>query len=207
MAHKRDSVVLLGDWGVGKSSMLAAHTTGEAQTKGVASTIGMSFCCLERASKEHPGGINCWDTAGQERYRSLIPMYTRGAGAFICVVPSVGPYDERSVITPITQCIKSESYENLIQIALVMSKNDISSNVERVLGPLETQVKELLFHNAISAEVTIHSCSALDPPSCSAVFDSCVRKIKDARACISNSVIVVDSTYPPPHQKRRFRCC
>ena len=77
-------IVLLGDSGVGKSSIGLRYTRGEYNDF-QESTIGASFLTKTFENKD---GKKCrfeiWDTAGQERYHSLAPMYYRGARG--CVV-------------------------------------------------------------------------------------------------------------------------
>lgn len=77
-------LVLLGDMGTGKSSLVMRFVRGEFHEHSE-STIGAAFlsksCEVDRA----PTRIEIWDTAGQERYRSLAPMYYRGSQAAIVV--------------------------------------------------------------------------------------------------------------------------
>lgn len=182
MSNKNTSVVLLGDWGVGKSSMLAAHMSGIPQVKAISSTIGMSFCMLEPKSPLMPSGIACWDTAGQERYRALIPMYTRDAGAFVCLVPSTTSRDLESarsaVVDSVASALKDGDCDGLIHIALVMSKCDIGGNIDDVLGPVKKSIDKILCDLRCNATVTCHKCSSLNPASCSAVFTVCTNAIK-----------------------------
>eukprot|EP01038_Epipyxis_sp_PR26KG_P008570 gene8570-11580_t len=77
-------VVLLGDTGVGKSSLVLRFVTNNFKPYSE-STIGASFMSkmITVASKQIKFQI--WDTAGQEKYHSLAPMYYRGAAAAIIV--------------------------------------------------------------------------------------------------------------------------
>ncbi|EPY25533.1 Rab family, other [Strigomonas culicis] len=83
---KRYKVVLLGDSGVGKSS-LVQRLKGE-WNENLSSTVGASFYRYTplATSAAHAGAklsFDIWDTAGQERYRSLASMYYRGAAAAV----------------------------------------------------------------------------------------------------------------------------
>lgn len=83
-------VVLLGDTGVGKSSIALRFVSNEFKPYSE-STIGASFLSktltFETTSSTNTKRIafKIWDTAGQERYACLAPMYYRGAGAAILV--------------------------------------------------------------------------------------------------------------------------
>ena len=79
-------VVLLGDMGAGKSS-IALRFSKDQFNEYQESTIGAAFVTQSlSASSDHPAvKFEIWDTAGQERYRSLAPMYYRGAAAALVV--------------------------------------------------------------------------------------------------------------------------
>ncbi|KAJ3672308.1 hypothetical protein LUZ60_007029 [Juncus effusus] len=77
-------LVLLGDMGAGKSSLVLRFVKGhflEFQE----STIGAAFFSQTLALNDSTVKFEIWDTAGQERYHSLAPMYYRGAAAAIIV--------------------------------------------------------------------------------------------------------------------------
>mmetsp|Transcript_14636 Transcript_14636/g.58485 ORF Transcript_14636/g.58485 Transcript_14636/m.58485 type:complete len:141 (-) Transcript_14636:695-1117(-) len=77
-------VVLLGDAGVGKSSLARRFVHRHFQPF-AESTIGASFMSKTLAVDGREVKAQIWDTAGQEKYHSLAPMYYRGAGAAIVV--------------------------------------------------------------------------------------------------------------------------
>ncbi|CAG9463778.1 unnamed protein product [Pedinophyceae sp. YPF-701] len=75
-------LVLLGDMGAGKSSLVIRFVKGQFFDYHE-STIGAAF--LTKTMPEHGMKLEIWDTAGQERYHSLAPMYYRGAAAAVVV--------------------------------------------------------------------------------------------------------------------------
>jgi len=77
-------VVLLGDTGVGKSSLVLRFVTNNFKPYSE-STIGASFMSKMIMVQGKPIKYQIWDTAGQEKYHSLAPMYYRGAAAAIIV--------------------------------------------------------------------------------------------------------------------------
>lgn len=87
-------VCLLGDCGVGKSSLVLQFVTGKFSTMH-SPTIGASF--LSRTftigKNNESYKFEIWDTAGQERFKSLTPMYYRNCAAAILV------YDISSELT------------------------------------------------------------------------------------------------------------
>lgn len=77
----RVKMVLLGDTGVGKSCLVLRYVRGQFDP-GSKVTIGAAY--MSHSTTLDTGAtvrFEIWDTAGQERYRSLAPLYYRGAGA------------------------------------------------------------------------------------------------------------------------------
>lgn len=77
-------VVLLGDSGVGKSSIVLRFVADNFKSDGEA-TIGASYMGKTLQFNDKMIKFNIWDTAGQERYHSLAKMYYRDANAAIMV--------------------------------------------------------------------------------------------------------------------------
>jgi small GTP-binding protein len=80
-------VVLMGDACVGKTSMIQQYSIHNFETDiSTETTISASYASKLVETSIGSVQLNIWDTAGQERYRSLIPMYSRGAIAAIIVL-------------------------------------------------------------------------------------------------------------------------
>ncbi|KAH9498572.1 Ras- protein Rab-5C [Bulinus truncatus] len=77
-------LVLLGDQGVGKSSIALRFVRGQFPEHSEA-TVGAAFLTQTVQSQGQNLKFDIWDTAGQERYHSLAPMYYRGAQAAVVV--------------------------------------------------------------------------------------------------------------------------
>jgi len=77
-------VCLLGDTGVGKSSLVLRFVSNRFDHK-CSATIGASFMSKSIDVGGETIKFQIWDTAGQERYKALAPMYYRGAAAAIVV--------------------------------------------------------------------------------------------------------------------------
>ena len=77
-------VVILGHSGVGKTSMLNQFVRGSF-TGNTTATIGAAFMKKTMVVDGYTIILQIWDTAGQERFRSMAPMYYRGANAAVLV--------------------------------------------------------------------------------------------------------------------------
>mmetsp|Transcript_1592 Transcript_1592/g.1967 ORF Transcript_1592/g.1967 Transcript_1592/m.1967 type:complete len:202 (+) Transcript_1592:110-715(+) len=77
-------VVVLGQTGVGKTSMIHRYTKGHFN-ENAQTTIGGAYCKKDVSINGWNVSLQIWDTAGQERFRSMAPMYYRNAKAAILV--------------------------------------------------------------------------------------------------------------------------
>ena len=77
-------VVLIGDSGVGKSSIVLRFVADNFSEGGDA-TIGASYMGKMMQFQNRSIKFNIWDTAGQERFHNLAKMYYRDANAAIMV--------------------------------------------------------------------------------------------------------------------------
>jgi Ras-related protein Rab-18 len=82
-------VLMIGDAGVGKSSILQQFTDGYF-SENLQSTIGVDFkvkvmTVMGPDDKPKRIKVTIWDTAGQERFRTLTSSYYRGAQGIILV--------------------------------------------------------------------------------------------------------------------------
>ena len=80
-----NKIVLVGDMGVGKTTIIRRFTTGVFDT-GITPTVGAgSVHASVKLNDDSIIDLTIWDTAGQERYQSLIPLYLRKAKGVILV--------------------------------------------------------------------------------------------------------------------------
>lgn len=71
-------VILLGDGGVGKSSLMNRYVTNKFDSH-LFHTIGVEFLNKELEVDGRSATLQIWDTAGQERFRSLRTPFYRGS--------------------------------------------------------------------------------------------------------------------------------
>lgn len=75
-------ILLIGDAGVGKTSMLARFAD-DTYSENYISTIGVDFKIKTVAINNILIKLQIWDTAGQDRFRSITSNYYRGAHGMI----------------------------------------------------------------------------------------------------------------------------
>lgn len=80
----RYKVILLGDAGVGKTSIAKRQTQGSFDFK-MNPTVGAAHLKSTLNVDGRDIELMIWDTAGQEQFASLVPMYSRNAHVCILV--------------------------------------------------------------------------------------------------------------------------
>lgn len=77
-------VIILGDSGVGKTSLMHQYVQKKF-TKEYKATIGADFLTKEIEVEDKKVTMQIWDTAGQERFQSLGVAFYRGADCCVLV--------------------------------------------------------------------------------------------------------------------------
>ncbi|KAL0485187.1 vacuolar protein sorting protein VPS12/21 [Acrasis kona] len=116
-------LVLLGESAVGKSSLVLRFVRGQF-FEYQESTIGAAFLTQTVPLGDAVIKFEIWDTAGQERYKSLAPMYYRGAAAAI-VVYDITNYDSFLRAKQWVKELQRQGNTNIV-IALAGNKSDLS---------------------------------------------------------------------------------
>ncbi|XP_060528356.1 ras-related protein Rab-37-like isoform X2 [Cylas formicarius] len=80
VVHK---TILLGDSGVGKTSILVKFDTGKFESGKFSATVGIGFTTKVVEVEQTKVKLQIWDTAGQERFRSVTHAYYRDAHALL----------------------------------------------------------------------------------------------------------------------------
>ncbi|CAK9164092.1 unnamed protein product [Ilex paraguariensis] len=146
-------LVLLGDMGTGKTSLVLRFVKGQFYDFQVLdlkhnlqeSTIGAAFFTQVLSLNEGTIKFDIWDTAGQERYHSLAPMYYRGAAAAV-VVYDITSRDSYEKAKKWVQEVQRQGNPNLVMV-LVANKADLITErkVENEEGEQYATENGLLF--------------------------------------------------------------
>ncbi|KAG8225508.1 hypothetical protein J437_LFUL005934 [Ladona fulva] len=123
--------ILLGDSGVGKTSLLVQFDTGKFQTGNFSATVGIGFTNKVVNVDDKSVKLQIWDTAGQERFRSVTHAYYRDAHALLLLydVSNKTSFDNiRAWLGEIREYANDE-----VVIMLIGNKADCSSD-DRVVS-------------------------------------------------------------------------
>ncbi|GLJ23293.1 hypothetical protein SUGI_0440660 [Cryptomeria japonica] len=193
-------LLLIGDSGVGKSSLLLRFTSDTFED--LAPTIGVDF----RLKKMSIGGkrlkLTIWDTAGQERFRTLTSAYYRGAQGIILV------YDvtQRDTFTNLSDVWLKEldlysTYRDCIKMVV---GNKVDKVQERVVSKQEG-IQFAREHGCIYLECSAKNC--INVENC---FEELALKILDTPSLLVDNVALKRSNIfiqEQPTDGWTFSCC
>jgi Ras-related protein Rab-18 len=175
-------ILLIGDAGVGKSSILLQFTDGYFN-ENLQSTIGVDFKVkvMDAASpdgKSKRVKVTIWDTAGQERFRTLTSSYYRGAQGIILVydVARKETFDSLSMWLQEVEQFSMGGGKEVVKL-LVGNKIDQPRLVQRDLADDWARSRGMLFMEA----------SAKTKEGISQVFNEVVQKILENPTLLSNT--------------------
>ncbi|PWA38573.1 Ran GTPase [Artemisia annua] len=176
-------ILLIGDSGVGKSSLLVSFISYDDGVQDLAPTIGVDFKIKQLTVGGKRLKLTIWDTAGQERFRTLTSSYYRGAQGIILV------YDvtRRDTFTNLSEiwAKEIELYSTKQDCVKMLVGNKVDKDTERFVSREEgiALAKEL---NCLFLE-----CSARTRENVHQCFEELALKIMEVPSLLEEGSTVV----------------
>lgn len=184
MSEPREvKVVLLGDTGVGKSSLVLRFVTNSFKSYSE-STIGASFMSKVMSVNGNRIKFQIWDTAGQEKYHSLAPMYYRGAAVAIVV------YDitRKSSFTTLQMWIKELRQLGPEDIVIVIAANKCDLDDQREVETETAKIYAKSVEQAGGSGALFFETSAKEDTNVAQMFSELSKRLpKDNNTSRNNS--------------------
>jgi len=190
-------IVVLGNSGVGKTSLLYRYVHGSYSTD-QPNTIGAAFMTKRIFIDDWKVKFQIWDTAGQERFRSMTPMYYRAAAAAILVYDITSPESFEAVKEWVTE-LKTNVTDDIV-IAIAGHKVDLEHS-RRVSKNQATE-----FAKSCSAAV-ISETSALNNNGIEELFESMARCLIEKQKKQEKVVKKEPTLNPYQDRSNKSSCC
>jgi small GTP-binding protein len=197
MKNSNFKLVLLGDTAVGKSCLATRHVSNKFYDY-QEPTIGAAFLTSKIIIDDNIVKFEIWDTAGQERYRSLAPMYYRGAKAAVVVYDITCEESFNGAKSWVGEVLRKGN-KNCV-IALVGNKSDLESDRKVNIQEVEDFVNRSdIFHMKTSAK-TAYNIKEL--------FDKIGKKLLiEYNINLENQNIKTLDITQPENKYRNGKCC
>jgi len=195
---KGEKLVIIGDSFVGKTSIINCLITGNiTETK---PTIGSQHHKYSFTNENNIEiNLDIWDTAGQERFRSVIPMYYKGAKSIIVVFDITN----RETFEGAKKWIEEIEQNNKNSlIFLVANKIDLIAN--------RSVPQEIINEYTNYKKIDYLECSAKDNLNIENIFHIVGNKIpleKDDKYTKNNNINKNLSDVNIENNQNRSSCC
>lgn len=133
-------VIVVGDSGVGKTSIVGRYTDKYAEKS--KPTIAASFSSRTEIIDNYQISFNIWDTAGTERYRSVNQIFYKQAYICLLVYDITKKESFESLRTYWSGVVKENSTKGII-FGLAGNKVDLMENEEVEKNEVEEFAKEI----------------------------------------------------------------
>ena len=162
--------IVVGNKGVGKSSLLQYFATGKFR-ESMTATVGLDFCTKTIEIDRHNFKLQLWDTAGQERFRAVVRPYFRNAVGAILVF-DISRRESFTILPELIAEVCENAKSGFPFFMLVGNKSD---NNVRAVSENEAM------HFASSNNITDYiETSARTGENIDAVFHLLTRKVYEA---------------------------
>lgn len=193
-------VVLLGDSAVGKSSIVVRFIEGEF-TEHTAATVGAAYLTETVNIGDVAVKLEIWDTAGQERYRSLTPLYYKGALGAIVVFDLTNKDSLATARSWVSELLSNG--ESGMIIALAGNKADRKEDIQI----MDKDIEEFLSNNP---EVSFYlETSAKTGFNVRGLFEKLAAEYLEMRKIRQSSEREIDSVIKNLEAKKKVssKCC
>lgn len=119
---RRVKLLMLGDSGVGKSSLILRYTA-DSFNPSLVGTVGVNFKSRKEMIDGEAVQVQVWDTAGQEHFHKITTSYYKGANGIILVY-DVSDKKSMDNVEYWVKNIKAHASET-VHVALVGNKTDL----------------------------------------------------------------------------------
>lgn len=193
-------LLILGDSGVGKSSILLRYTDDEF-TENYITTIGIDFKVKTVNIDGKIVKIQIWDTAGQERFRTITQAYYRGAQGVLLVYDVTGS-ESFGHMTHWVEDIDKHKDKSVTNVSKILIANKCDLRDENISSHVTSKMGQDL---ASKYDLPFFEVSAKNPLMGTPINDVFLTLTKGIVKRLSENVI--PQPIPPPRPPKSPKCC
>ena len=163
-------IILLGDYGTGKSSLLKQYTEGVFENI-YTSTIGVDFGKKEISKDNNIYKLLIWDTAGLDKFKVIIQSYFRNLAAAVLIFDITNHKSFQSVLKWKDLLLTNLSPERMEHFPLILvgNKSDLEKCREVDLSEINSLIDNL--------NCNYIECSAKNNLNVEKIFDELLKQL------------------------------
>lgn len=192
-------IILVGDAAVGKTSIIMRFQHNIFMEE-YQNTITASYFTKLIQTERGPANLNIWDTAGQEKYKSLVPMYSKGAAAAI-IVFDVSESESFEVAQTWIQQVKHDAPEDC-QVFVVGNKIDKLQD-----GQLPQEQSDEIKNYCSKYNCRLEYVSALSGAGIEKLFQDVAQSIPSVRYQSTSEIININNNNNNNDNSNKQSCC
>lgn len=207
MSHRKKvllKVIILGDSGVGKTSLMNQYVN-ERYTEQYKATIGADFLTKEVSIDDKLVTLQIWDTAGQERFQSLGVAFYRGADACILVYDITNAKSFDGLDTWREEFLNQASPRDPENFPFVVLGNKVDKEPERRVPKARAQQ---WCKSKGTTPLTYYETSAKESTQVDVAFQQCATLALSQDSAEADFIPeTIDLTPAKPAPKKSSSCC
>ena len=141
-------ICLLGDFAVGKTSLIRRFVNNEFSEKYL-TTIGVHITKREVILNDSQVNLVIWDLAGDDLLHNITEKYLKGASGFV-IAADLTRENTIANINKHIEMLANENYQ--IPMVIALTKNDLLDEI--------TSSEEIIKRNGVSADYPVFSTSS-----------------------------------------------
>lgn len=194
-------VIVLGDSGVGKTSILNRFVKQEF-SQSYRATVGADFLFKEFTMDNKEISLQLWDTAGQERFQSLGNAFYRGTDCCLLVYDITNIESFENIMSWKKEFLERSGNENTnFPIILIGNKCDLTGDRKiSIARAKEWAEEERLIFEEVSAKEDIRIEEAFKKAT-----KLCMSREEYARPTLPIKPLVLKP--PAPEERKKKNCC
>ncbi|KAL6066515.1 Ras-related protein Rab7 [Balamuthia mandrillaris] len=194
-------IVVLGDSGVGKTSLLIRYVENKF-TVNTKSTIGANFLSKDVEVGEQIATCQIWDTAGQERFQGLGTAFYRGSDGVIFVFDVTNRKSFEELNQWREAFLIQVGQEGNTEFPMLILANKVDMEEKRVVSRKELEKWCQQEGGGLSWMET----SAKDGKNVEAAFEKVASLVVARMEPVDNLLDTVDLSQSPSGQKKQGDC-
>ena len=158
--YEKFKVIILGDAGVGKTSLAKRQAQGSFDFK-MNPTVGASHIKTRIKIEDHNVELMLWDTAGEERFRSVAPSLLRGANGLVLVYDLTNPNSFKDIDIYMEMFLDTCNVDPTLTLPVLLLGNKCDLDSERLI-PIDQCISKAQSLGCKYIEVSAKSGFGLD---------------------------------------------